>query len=288
MAALGLGTTLHIAVRDLRSPNKLNETNSVLELVMNDITIRRPIQWVSSSATNVGTVRSVNEDAVLERPEIGLWAVGDGMGGHDAGNVASRMIVETLAELQKPEGLNNYVVGIEDAILDANQRLLEYSEIVLDGRIVGSTFVGLLIYGQVGVCLWMGDSRLYRSRGQEFTQISRDHSQVSELLQSGAITEEEAINHPDSNVITRAVGTSEEPYLDLEVFDVQIGDTFLLCSDGLYNAVDKEDIIQHLRLNDTAVMATGLIDSALENGASDNVSVVVIKGLRHPKQKDVA
>lgn len=257
-------------------------------MAMNDITVRRPIQWVCSSATNVGTVRTVNEDAVLERPEIGLWAVGDGMGGHDAGNVASRMIVENLGDLQKPDGLGDYVTSIENSILDTNQRLLEYSEIVLDGRIVGSTFVGLMIYGQVGVCLWMGDSRLYRYRGQEFTQISRDHSQVSELLQAGAITEAEAANHPESNVITRAVGSSDEPYLDLEIFKVQIGDIFLLCSDGLYNAVDKETIVERLSLNDTAAMASGLIDSALENGATDNVSVVVIKGVHHPMQQDAA
>lgn len=255
---------------------------------MNDITVRRPIQWVSSSATDVGTVRTVNEDAILERPEIGLWAVSDGMGGHDAGNVASRMIVEALGNLQKPKGLNDYVTSVEHSIFDANQRLLEYSEIVLDGRVVGSTFVGLIIYGQVGVCLWMGDSRLYRYRGQELTQLSRDHSQVSELLQAGAITEEEAINHPESNVITRAVGTSEEPYLDMEVFKVQIGDTFLLCSDGLYNAVNNETIVGHLNRDDIAAIANGLIDSALDNAASDNVSVVVIKGVRHPIQKDVA
>lgn len=255
---------------------------------MNDITVRRPIQWVCSSATNVGTVRTVNEDAVLARPEIGLWAVADGMGGHDAGNVASRMIVETLGDLQKPEGLNDYVTSIENSIHDANQRLLEYSEIVLDGRIVGSTFVGLMIHGQVGVCLWMGDSRLYRYRGHELTQISRDHSQVSELLQAGAITEAEAVNHPESNVITRAVGTSGDPYLDLEVFKVQLGDIFLLCSDGLYNAIDKETIVTNLSLDKTDAMVASLIDDALDNGASDNVSVVVIKGIRHPLQQGVA
>jgi serine/threonine protein phosphatase PrpC len=252
---------------------------------MTDITVRRPIQWVCASASNVGTVRKVNEDAVLERPEIGLWAVADGMGGHDAGNVASRMIVETLGALEKPEALNDYVTRIENCILDANQRLLEYSEIMLDGRIVGSTFIGLMIYGQVGVCLWMGDSRLYRYRGQGLTQLSRDHSQVSELLQAGIITEAEAVNHPESNVITRAVGTSDEPYIDMDVFDVQIGDTFLLCSDGLYNAVNKETIAMHLGTQNPDTMVTGLIGSALKNGASDNVSVVVIKGVRHPMQK---
>ena len=255
---------------------------------MTDITVRRPVQWVSASATDVGTVRTVNEDAVLERAEIGLWAVADGMGGHDAGNVASRMVVESLTDLQKPDALNDYVTTIEDCILGANQRLLEYSEIMLDGRIVGSTFIGLMIYGQVGVCLWMGDSRLYRYRGQELVQLSRDHSQVSELLQAGAITEEEAANHPESNVITRAVGTSDEPYIDLDVFDVQIGDTFLLCSDGLYNAVNNETIARHLSSNDPGAMVAGLIDSALDNGASDNVSVVAIKGVRHSIQKNAA
>lgn len=255
---------------------------------MNDITVRRPIQWTCASATNVGTVRKVNEDAVLSRPEIGLWGVADGMGGHDAGNVASRMVVESLGNVQKPVGLDDYVTAIEDSILGTNQRLLEYSDIVLDGRIVGSTFIGLMIYGQVGVCLWMGDSRLYRYRRNELVQMTRDHSQVSELLQAGAITEAEAVNHPESNVITRAVGTSDEPYVDLDVFEVQVGDTYLLCSDGLYNAVDKETIARHLSDNDTDAMVTGLIDSALKNGASDNVSVVAVKGVRHPVQKNVA
>lgn len=250
---------------------------------MNDITVRRPVKWVCASATDVGTVRKVNEDAVLERPQIGLWAVADGMGGHDAGGVASRMIVESLGELQRPDRLDDFVTAIEDVLLDANRRLLEYSEIVLDGRIVGSTFVCLLIYGQIGVCLWMGDSRLYRYRGQELVQLSRDHSQVSELLQAGAITEDEAANHPESNVITRAVGTGEELYLDVDVFDVQIGDVFLLCSDGLYNAVGRESIARHLGAADMAGMAQGLIGSALENGASDNVSVVVVKGVRHQR-----
>ena len=257
-------------------------------MVDTDITVRRPIKWIGAALSDVGSVRTVNEDAVLERPELSLWAVADGMGGHDAGSVASRMIVESLGELQKRASLNDSVVAIEDAILDTNRRLLEYSDIVLDGRVVGSTFVGLKIYDQIGVCLWMGDSRLYRHRGHELVQLTRDHSQVSELLQSGAITEEEAVNHPDSNVITRAVGSDNDPVLDVDVFDVQVGDTFLLCSDGLYNAVDRTTIIQHLGNADMAAMARGLIDSALENGARDNVSVVVVRGIREPRQRETA
>lgn len=249
---------------------------------MNDITIRRPIQWLCASATDAGAVRAMNEDAVLERPEIGLWAVADGMGGHDAGNVASAMIVESLGSLQKPEALGDFIGAIERCVMDANQRLLEYSEIMLDGRVVGSTFVCLLIYRQVGVCMWMGDSRLYRYRGQELAQLSRDHSEVAELLRAGAITEAEAVDHPDANVITRAVGTSDVLYVDLDVFEAQAGDTFLLCSDGLYNCLSKETIAHSLDADHPSEAVAELIEGALINGASDNVSVVVVKGIRGP------
>lgn len=252
---------------------------------MNDITVRRPIQWVCASATNVGTVREVNEDAVSELPEIGLWTVADGMGGHDAGNVASRMIVESLSDLSRPDALSEFVDSVENQILDVNYRLLEYSEIMLDGRTIGSTFISFMLYEQVGVVLWMGDSRLYLYRGQEFIQLSRDHSHVVELLQTGVITEEEAINHPESNIITRAVGTSDEAYVDMDVFNVQLGDVFLLCSDGLYNAVDPESITEIISNAEPEKAVTDLIDEALANNASDNVSVIVIKGIRQPMQK---
>ena len=247
---------------------------------MTDITVRRPVTWASCAATDVGTVRSVNEDAVLDKPELGLWAVADGMGGHEAGDVASKMIVEALGELKRPPVLSDFIDQIESRIIDVNERLLEYSEIMLDGRVSGSTVVSLVIFGHVGACLWMGDSRLYRYRGNRLQQISRDHSQVSELLQAGAITEEEARHHPESNVITRAVGTNDIPYLDVDVFDVQLGDALLLCSDGLYNALDEDSIAACLDSAEPKQMVTRLIDSALAHGAADNVSVIAVKGMR--------
>lgn len=247
---------------------------------MNDITVRRPVEWVSAGATNPGAVRPENEDAILERKDIGLWVVADGMGGHEAGNVASRMIVESLSEMRRPQSMSDYVDELENRIVDVNQRLLEYSEIMLDGRMVGTTFVGFTIFEQVGICMWMGDSRLYLCRGNELMQLSRDHSYVSELLQTGAITEKEARNHPDANVITRAVGTSEEIFIDIDVFPVQLGDVFLLCSDGLYNSVDadciKDDIVGH----EPEQTVQNLIEQALDNDANDNVSVIVVKGVR--------
>ncbi|VAW56960.1 Protein phosphatase 2C-like, partial [hydrothermal vent metagenome] len=142
----------------------------------------------------------------------------------------------------------------------------------------GSTVVTLGIKENVGVCLWAGDSRLYRLRNEELIQLSRDHSQVEELVQQGFITAEAAQSHPDSNIITRAIGANAELFIDINVFSSQMGDTFLLCSDGLYNMVKTEEIRQillQLPINE-AVLA--LIQKALERGANDNVSVILVNG----------
>ena len=245
---------------------------------MTDTTVRRPIKWSSYADTNVGMVRKINEDSILSKPEAGLWLVADGMGGYEAGDVASNMIVKTLQDTQPKEHLDDLVTQVEDSIIDVNQRILEYADIMLEGRTLGSTVVSLLIKGHVGMCLWVGDSRLYRFRNNNLLQLSRDHSHVEELIQQGVISPEEAENHPQSNVITRAVGAFSEVYVDLNVFSVQLGDLFLLCSDGLYNAVPQKDIIELLNKPAPEDIVKGLIDKALENGAHDNVSVIVIKG----------
>lgn len=246
---------------------------------MNDVTVRRPLMWVSEGATDVGTVRPLNEDSFLCQPEICLWTVADGMGGHDGGSVASQMIVENLSQLSAKTNLDAFVNDIENSVTDANNRLLEYSRLKLNGRIIGSTFVSLLIKGNVGVCLWAGDSRLYRFRHDKLSQLSRDHSHVAELVSEGLISEEEAKVHPEANVITRAVGTSERIDIDVDVFDVRVGDLFLLCSDGLYNAVEDDEIIQCLRESTLDSSVNNLIQTALNNKASDNVSVVLVKGI---------
>jgi len=247
-------------------------------IVMSDTTIQRPITWNSAADTNVGLVREINEDSILSLPETGLWVVADGMGGYEAGDVASNMIVKTLNEIKPAESLNTIVNLIDDALIDVNNRILEYADIMLDGRTLGSTVVSLLIKGRVGVCMWAGDSRLYRYRSGELKQLSRDHSQVEELVQQGFINPEDTASHPDSNVITRAVGACEEIYIDINVFSVQIGDTFLLCSDGLYNMVDHVDIVKCMSMDDAISCKDSLIEETLNNGATDNVSVIIIKG----------
>lgn len=245
---------------------------------MSDTTVRRPIRWRSVSDSNVGAVREINEDSVMIAPEKGLWAVADGMGGYEAGDVASKMVVKTLETMENKAGLSDMVDSVEDSLLDVNFRIQEYGDIMLDGRTLGSTVVVLIVRGRVGVCMWAGDSRLYRYRNGQLLQLSRDHSQVEELISQGFLSPEEAASHPDSNVITRAVGAHEELYVDINVFSVQLGDLLLLCSDGLYNAVPKDDIISSLQLSDEQQIVDTLIQKALANGAPDNVSIVVARG----------
>lgn len=245
---------------------------------LGDHTFRRPIDWLCGARTDVGVVREINEDALLTRPEIGLWAVADGMGGHEVGDVASRMIVDVLARVDSAERLSDFVDTVEQALMDVNSDILDYADVMLDKATMGSTLVALMIRGRVGVCLWAGDSRLYRLRNHQLTQLSRDHSHVQELIEMGALMPEDAARHPHANVITRAVGVEEEGFIDINVFNTQIGDAFLLCSDGLHNTVDEQEIVRILSGRDAQQGAEELVQAALAKGAPDNVSVVVVRG----------
>ncbi|MDQ8038463.1 MAG: protein phosphatase 2C domain-containing protein [Pedobacter sp.] len=234
------------------------------------------ITWTSASATDVGGKRKINEDSLLARPEIGLWVVADGMGGHAAGDVASNAVVHPLAQLEPPAVLADYVDAVEGLFMSVNQQLRDYANDQLGGRTVGSTVVSLILSQRTGICLWAGDSRLYRLRNGQLTRLSRDHSAVQEMVEAGAITQAEADRHPKSNVITRAVGGAEHLYVDAAVFAPEAGDTYLLCSDGLYNEVAEDSIRRKLAL-DAEEGTAKLIDEALQNGGRDNISVVIVK-----------
>ena len=233
--------------------------------------------WLSSAATHCGAVREMNEDAFLSRESDGFWVVADGMGGHDAGEVASEMITTSLGKVDVVRPLADVVDAIEDSLLDVHKKIRDYSRTHCEGRTMGSTVVTLFARGSVGVCMWAGDSRLYRFRNKQLEAISEDHSQVNELLIRGMITAEEAVNHPASNVITRAVGASESLYIDITVLDLQHGDTYLLCSDGLYGALSEKDISEQLVQDSVESITDTLIKSSLAAGAKDNVTVTVVK-----------
>ena len=245
---------------------------------MKDITMRRSIAWNSFSDTNVGCVRSINEDSILDYPEIGLWVVADGMGGYEAGDVASNMIVESLSEIDNNESLSDFVDTVEDKLIHVNKQIQEYADVMCERQIMGSTVVCLVIRGRLGVCLWAGDSRLYRYRNCELEQLSQDHSQIEELIQQGFLKKEEAKNHPDANVITRAVGACEDIYISINVFSTQIGDTYLLCSDGLHNMVTDEYMSNCLNEKNIKDSTEKMMELALKNNAPDNVSIITVRG----------
>ncbi|MCG8534591.1 MAG: protein phosphatase 2C domain-containing protein [Pseudomonadales bacterium] len=219
----------------------------------------------------------MNEDAFLNRNNDGLWAVADGMGGHEAGEVASEMIANSLGSANLEQPLADVVDSLEDTLLEVHHKIRAYARTHCEGRTMGSTVVSMFVRESVGVCLWAGDSRLYRFRNNCLECISEDHSQVNEMLSRGMITEEEAKNHPASNVITRAVGASETLYVDVTLFQLQPGDLYLLCSDGLYGAITEEEIAGYLNGASVEAVTEKLIESSLEAGARDNVTVIAVQ-----------
>ena len=163
-------------------------------------------QYTSAAVSDVGRVRSLNEDAYLSRPDLGLWVVADGMGGHDAGDVASGMIVERLDKLQAPESARSFLNNVTGLLQGVNDELRQRAKAQGDNCVIGSTVVAFLVYGRHYACVWAGDSRIYRLHRGRLQRLTRDHSYVQELIDRGNLSPEEAASHPQANVITRAVG----------------------------------------------------------------------------------
>src|SRR5574341_1441089 len=198
--------------------------------------------FASGAATHVGRVRKLNEDSYLDRADLGLWAVADGMGGHDAGDHASRLTVAALGQIPLPSGAPAFLSSVKAALRAVNAELRREAAGRGPGRIIASTVVTLLAYGQHYACVWAGDSRLYRLRDETLLQISRDHSHVQELVEVQLLSPQEARNHPYSNVVTRAVGAADELELETCHDRLRPGDLFLLCSDGLSKEVEDDEI----------------------------------------------
>ncbi|NND58766.1 MAG: serine/threonine-protein phosphatase [Gammaproteobacteria bacterium] len=223
-----------------------------------------------------GKVRDVNEDAQLDRSDAGLWVVADGMGGHDAGDVASNMIVDTLAQLTVPPEHADFLDAVEDALMDVNKRLFAAATEGDEHRTIGSTVVAMIVREDYALILWAGDSRAYRLRDQRLQRITRDHSQVEEMIELGELLREDAETHPLANVITRAVGGEDDLRLDFCVERILDADRYLLCSDGLFKDVSEPEIEQILSEGSGHEAASKLVETVLEREAADNITVQVI------------
>lgn len=234
--------------------------------------------WISSGTTHVGTVRDVNEDNYIERPELGLWVVADGMGGHSAGDIASTMVVDALSVIDRTGTNEEFIQKIVDTLSITNQKLRQMAFSRFGKKsMVGSTVVVLICYENQYTILWAGDSRAYLYQAGKLDQITRDHSHVNELVDSGALPEEEAEAHPLANVITRAIGAAQDLNIDRLDGDLNSGDIFLLCSDGLNKELTDGEIQQFFTTENVVDINKALIHSALIRGAKDNITAISVK-----------
>lgn len=230
-----------------------------------------------TARTHVGHKRKLNEDALLASPEGRIWAVADGMGGHDAGEVASAMIIDALAALAPADSLTQRLGKAIGAMESVNAALIDFAQASGEGRTIGSTVVGLVSESTEFGCFWAGDSRALRVRGGEATQITRDHSLVQDLVEAGMLEAERADDHPNANVLTRAVGATRALTVDSVRGAIHPGDVFILASDGLTRLVRREEFAALLAAPSLEVAADRMLDLTLARGAPDNVSFVIVR-----------
>jgi len=228
----------------------------------------------SVSRTHTGLVRSHNEDALVERSDVGLWAVSDGMGGHAAGDVASGLVVAAMRQLSRDRVSPD---GIRQTLEAVNDDLLARSSAGGQDRTMGATVTVLGSDGTNFFCLWAGDSRLYLLRKGKLTQLTRDHRFIQDLLDTGRITEAEARKHPRRNVITRAVGVAKELELDGCDGKIEADDTFLLVTDGVTGACTDEEIMTAISGKPFDDAADDLVRRCLDHGAPDNLTLLLIR-----------
>lgn len=225
----------------------------------------QPAAISSASRTHVGLVRKVNEDRILDRPERKLWAVADGMGGHQSGDLAAQIVIDCLDDLKQ--------FGAKDilsALQSANAAI--FARYGSEDRRSGTTLVAAHIVGDKIDLFWAGDSRAYRIRGETVQLLTRDHSVVQQMIDAGVLSPAAAARHPQSNVITRALGVENHVEIDHITLPLRPGDRILLCSDGISRSLSHTLPITA----SIASLAQQLLDQALTLDGSDNASLIVI------------
>jgi serine/threonine-protein phosphatase Stp1 len=235
------------------------------------------VRFDCTSRTHVGHKRKLNEDALLASVEDQIWVVADGMGGHEAGEVASAMVVDALANLPPATSFINRIGKVIGTLETVNADLIELAQSNGSDRTIGTTVVGILADEGEFCCFWVGDSRAYRINGGTVSQISRDHSLVQELVDAGMLEAERAEHHPNANVLTRAVGATVPLKVDTVSGRLESTDVFLLASDGLTRLVSENEIAAAFSDASIDDAADKLLDLALSRGAPDNVTFVIAR-----------
>ncbi|MHB8284261.1 MAG: PP2C family protein-serine/threonine phosphatase [Caulobacteraceae bacterium] len=230
----------------------------------------------SVALSDVGKIRTVNEDRVLDHASCGLWAVADGMGGHSAGDVAATRMIEALARVEHASSgyarLSDIVAGVEQVNAQLFGDRLGHNRAPS-----GTTVVALLVHDEHYACVWAGDSRAYLIRDGAISLITHDHSLVQDLVDQGLLAEDRRRFHPQAHIINRAVGSASTIELDRRFGVVAAGDIFLLCSDGLTACVEDHELAAAFHRDDLAGAAEALMATALDRQAADNISFVVVR-----------
>lgn len=228
----------------------------------------------ASGVSDIGVVRSTNEDAMALRSNEGLWAVADGMGGLQNGAWASRQVIAPLMGVVLDGDWDAEVERISGAILEANSAI--FSAAQKAGTQMGSTVAALRIFDWRFVVLWAGDSRVYLCRGGKLIQLTRDHTHVQDLVDGGWLAREDAKHHPNAHILTRAVGVESGLKLDTVMDRVEAQDVFLLCSDGLTHVVADDELGEKLDSFPPDTAAKQLVELTLARGAPDNVTIIAV------------
>jgi serine/threonine protein phosphatase Stp1 len=233
----------------------------------------------SNGVTHTGHVRTRNEDSILVNDDEQVWIVADGMGGHHAGDFASQTITNNLSLFKQHASLDDSILLLEENILNSNSIIRKKSYKLGRNATIGSTVVCVYIWNNLLFTFWAGDSRLYRYRNSELERLTEDHSYVEELVRMGKIEARDAEEHPAANVVLKAVGIDDRLSLDLEYYELEDGDIYLICSDGLYKDLDETQIapIIEARSDDMKALSEALLDKSLNAGGTDNTSIIALK-----------
>lgn len=267
-------------VKCARDPNKIAGASGACEKTKDVDNLK------FAAGTDRGLVRELNEDSYRILPGSSqspcVFIVADGMGGHNCGEVASRMAVEHLSEVITGDGTGicsseDVGAGLRRFVEDTNRAVYEKSLERPEVNGMGTTLTAAVINENTITAAHVGDSRLYLIRNGKMTQLTEDHSYIGELVKNGSLTREEAEHHPGKNIITRAIGSSPDLEVDILSREIEKNDIFLLCTDGLTNMLEEAEIYDVIARREPETACSELIEAARAKGGEDNITVIVIK-----------